>query len=342
MPKLPKNMVRRQGRPGYYFRRKSRGRSKWLALGTDYTEALRKLRSLKADAGATNKPPADLTVGEAAERWLKSYVATARAGKSQQLALRRVEMYLVPHLGHLLLGRVTRETLRDYRLALERQGHLSPQSVAHILSDARCLLNWCEDAGLLERAQVPRRLLPRLQERPPDRLSEGEVERILTIPEPYAFVVRLGLGTGLRWGELVRAQAGDVQAGFLLVHQTKSGKVRRIPLPAPLLAELQNHVGRFLPFRNSTGFTRQVRRYSGVARFHPHQLRHTFACRWIEDGGSLAALQQILGHASIVTTQRYAKISDDVLKREAHRLEGQRAANGVARPDSRVAGESAT
>jgi integrase/recombinase XerD len=66
----------------------------------------------------------------------------------------------------------------------------------------------------------------------------------------------------------------------------------------------------------------QVRRYSGVTRFQAHQLRHTFVCRWLERGGSLAALQQMLGHSSIVTTQRYARISDDMVRREVERLEG--------------------
>ncbi len=275
MPKLPPNMIRRKGRPGYYFRKMYAGRVRLIALGTDREAACRKLRSLKSDG----PPRAEMTVREAARRWLESHVAIQRSlPRDQKLARRRVEMYLDPCLGDHLLHRLTRDDLRAYRLHLERLGHLSPQSVRHILADARCFLRWCEDGGLIERALIPRKLLPRIQERPPDRLTDEEVERILRIPEPYAFICRLGLGTGLRWGEMVRATAADVQNGILIVHRTKSGKMRRVPLPLELQAELRLRVGKLLPIRDGTGFTRQVRKHSGVERFHPHQLRHTFAC----------------------------------------------------------------
>ena len=182
---------------------------------------------------------------------------------------------------------------------------------------------WSEDSGLIDRALIPRKLLPRIQERPPDRLTDEEVERILVAPEPYAFICRFGLATGLRWGEMVRATTADIQGGGLVVHGTKSTKIRRVPLPRALRDELRFKVGRLLPLRNSTGFTRQVRKYSGVERFHPHQLRHTFGCRWLEAGGSLASLQEVLGHSSIVTTQRYARLGEEHVRQEAERLEGR-------------------
>ena len=49
--------------------------------------------------------------------------------------------------------------------------------------------------------------MPRLQERPPDRLTDEEAQQLRELPEPYGFICRLALGTGLRWGELTRAQA---------------------------------------------------------------------------------------------------------------------------------------
>ena len=57
-----------------------------------------------------------------------------------------------------------------------------------------------------------------------------------------------------------------------------------------------------------------------MERFHPHMMRHTFGTNWLAAGGSLAALQELLGHASITTTQRYARLSGDMVRREAERV----------------------
>jgi integrase len=311
----------------YVYRHKVNGRSVRVALGDDYEEACRRLRSLKTDV---TEPCPDVTVGEAARRWLSGYVPTVRGERDQRLAAQRARDYLDRCLGHFLLRKLTADHVRSYRLWLEKH-ELSPQSVKHVLSDLRCLLNWSEDVGLTDRSPFPRRVLPKIQERPPDRLTDDQVEQVCALEEPYGFIARLLVSTGLRWGEAVRAQAADVQNGWLVVHQTKSGKVRRVPIPDPLASELRLKVGRLLPLRHADGFAVQVRKRTGIPGFHAHQLRHSFACRWLEAGGSLAALQEILGHASIVTTQRYGRLGEAHVQAEARRIQGQGVTSGVTR-----------
>ena len=263
------------------------------------------------------------TLAATAASWLAVYVATARSAKNVSIAAQRIEDFLTPAMGDRALGSLGPDDVRRYRLALERRG-LKPLTVRHVLADLRCQLGWCVETGLLERSPFPRRVMPRIQERPPDRLNEGEVRVLLRIPEPQAFVIRLGLSTGLRWAELCRARADHVEGGMLTVSQTKSGRIRRVPLPGPLAGELDDHIGRLVPYAACSpgSFARFVRRHSTIPRFHVHQLRHTFACRWLERGGSLTALQQILGHASVVTTQRYARLSDEYVRLEAEHVIG--------------------
>ena len=314
MPRSPKGVFRR-GR-SWYVRLHKGGKDRWISLGTDYQEACRKLRRIKTD----ESDAAPITVLEAARMWLETYVQTTRNPKNQVITRRRVELYLKPFLGTFLLSKVRADDLRRYRMWLEKQ--MSIQTVAHVLSDVRCLMNWCEDSDFLAKSPFPRKLLPRIPERPPDRLNDFEVGLIVRLPDPWGFTCRLGLATGLRWSELCSVMASDVKNGMLTVSQTKNGKLRRIPLPPDFLNEVKGRVGRLIPYsrKSHSSFSRDVRKRTDISGFHPHQLRHTYACRWLERGGSLAALQQILGHASIITTQRYARLTDEVIEREARRI----------------------
>ncbi len=325
MPKLPGGMFRR-GRT-FYLRRQRDGKRQWFNLGQDLRDACRHRKELLhsgAGSGGSQSP-----VRKVALQWLASYVRTARSPVNQRKAAQRVRDYVVPFLGEKPVSRVTKEDLRAYRAWLDGKA-ISPQTVVHILSDARCFFRWAEDAGYVERSPWPRRLQPRIQERPPDRLTEAEVATLVALPEPYGFVIRFGLATGLRWGEMTRARVDQVENGMLVVSETKSRKVRRVPLAPEFRRELRLRVGKLVPFENSGDFNRHVRKLSGLERFHVHQTRHTAACLWLERGGSLAALQQILGHASVVTTQRYARLSDEHVRAESERIAGQVAAEVAA------------
>ena len=330
MPKLPKGMFRRNGRPGWYKRLYRAGSERWVSLGDDFAKASDAARAL--EAGLAVHPAKAGTVAASAERWLESYVRSQRSEKGQRISAQRVRDYVEPFFGTMLLERVGPEDVRAFRLHLEHRTSLSLSTVWHVLSDVRCMLNWAADSGLLERSPFPRRVMPRLQEQLPDRLTDEAAALVAALPDPHGFVCRLALGTGLRWGELCRAQASDVKrlrvAGsvdeqwYLEVSQTKSKRIRRVPLSPALVREVRMKVGRLVGYAvGSPGsFAGIVKRLSGVEGFHVHQTRHTFACQWLERGGSLAALQQVLGHASIVTTQRYARLTDEAVMREAARI----------------------
>lgn len=129
------------------------------------------------------------------------------------------------------LDSIAPDDLRAYRLWLEEHpAKLAPSTVTAILADARCMLRWAAESGLIDRVPFPSRLMPRVQQQPPDRLTPEEEAKVRAIPEPWAFTIRFLLGTGLRWSEACRAQASDLQGNLLVVHHTKSGRVRRIPL----------------------------------------------------------------------------------------------------------------
>jgi integrase len=297
----------------WYFRYQKEGKQYWVPLGSDKESAERQYRELKRQ-GTVHR--SELSIVEVAQRWLAGYVATARNEKGQKLARVRVERYIMQFFTGVRISDLRSEQVRSYRLWIERKG-VSTQTVKHVLADLRAMLRWAEDDGLIDRSPFPRRVMPRVQERPPDRLTDAEVANLLAVRDPHRFVIQLALTTGLRWGELTRVRAEDWSDGMLTIHQTKSGRVRRVPCPREFV---RGRVGRLCPFSSASSFKRAIRRNTGVGRFHPHQLRHTFATRWLERGGSLAALQEVLGRASIVTTQRYARLGEAHVRAEAARV----------------------
>jgi len=333
--KMPKGM-RQKGRAFYAWRWVPhqheascevgclrRGREEWVALGREYREACRRLADLKREPRPVAVRPG--AVAEVAELWLARWVARQRNAKGQALARQRVTSFLLPFFAGRVLRRIGKGDLERYAVWVAAQPFrgragvrgLSVQTQRHVLSDARCFFRWCVEQGFLGVSPVPRAWLPRVPERRPATLTEDEVARCEALPVPWGLVARVALATGLRWSELCRVEARHVERGLLVVERTKSYRLRRVPLPPALVEELRGHVGRIVPDVSYNRAVRRLRQLSGIAMLRPHQFRHAYAMRWLEAGGSLAALKETLGHRDATTTQIYAQLSERAVAVEA-------------------------
>jgi len=191
-------------------------------------------------------------------------------------------------------------------------------------------------AKLLASPRVPKKLPPVPTEETTNRLVDdiaaGKLER--PYPERDLAIFELLYGCGLRISELVglNLQDIDLKEGWILV-RGKRKKERQVPVPGKALAALtrciesrtpqpgENAVfldkhGRRLP---DYGARRVVKLYSialaGDSSIHPHTLRHAYATHLLSAGADLRSIQELLGHASLSTTQKYTQLSlQDLVK----------------------------
>lgn len=144
-------------------------------------------------------------------------------------------------------------------------------------------------------------------------------------------VIEMLYGSGLRVSELCSLDVDSINVKQLAVLvMGKGGKERRVPVGEPSLVALKqwvalrtevvaspSTVALFVNSRGTRLGTRDVRRIidaRSLAPTHPHALRHTFATHLLDNGADLRAVQELLGHADVATTQRYTHVSKERLK----------------------------
>ena len=144
-------------------------------------------------------------------------------------------------------------------------------------------------------------------------------------------VIELLYGSGLRVSELCSLDIDSINVKQLAVSvMGKGGKDRRVPVGEPSLVALKqwvalrsevvtnaSTVALFVNSRGTRLGTRDVRRIidaRSLAPTHPHALRHTYATHLLDNGADLRAVQELLGHADVATTQRYTHVSKERLK----------------------------
>jgi integrase/recombinase XerC len=219
--------------------------------------------------------------------------------------------------------------------------NLSKVSVARALAALRSMYKWVAREGIVQ--QNPAKLVasPRLPKKLPRVPTMEEINGLLNteMPESAAFperdraIFELLYGCGLRNSELVGTELGDIEeANGVILVRGKGKKQRYVPLEGAaaealtayrearrrvLNATRKNTRRLFINQRGGPLTTRSVRRIVkkiAVSRglppdMHPHTLRHAFGTHMLTEGADLRAIQELLGHERLSTTQKYTQLS---------------------------------
>lgn len=227
--------------------------------------------------------------------------------------------------------------LREY-LASQYDRGLNPVSIRRRIAALRGLFKFLVKEGMLRAS--PARLLrtPKVAKKLPRVITaeqaDGIIEGALDVkperphPKRDRAILELLYGCGVRVSELAGLDLQDLDANdrWLLV-RGKGRKERQVPIPGKafdsLLAYLQvrggepretgiflNHQGRRLTDRSIRNIVKfYASQIAGDSSVHPHSFRHAFATHLLQDGADLRAIQELLGHARLSTTQKYTQVS---------------------------------
>jgi len=230
--------------------------------------------------------------------------------------------------------------VRGFLARLYEKG-LGKTSVARSLAAVRSLYRWLAQEGVVDHnpaALVSTPKLPKILPRVPsieelNSVLDGKMPEVAAFPERDRLMLELLYGCGIRNSELIGINLEDIRlSGEAILIRGKGKKERYVPfgdsvkaalaayLPArqQMLGERKKNVSALLVnWRGGRLTTRSVGRIIkkiAVAKglspdVHPHTLRHAFGTHMLEEGADLRAIQEMLGHERLSTTQRYTQLS---------------------------------
>lgn len=242
------------------------------------------------------------------------------------------------------LGEIDRYLVRDYLAFLTREGY-ARSSLARNLASLRGFSRHLYAKGLIDHDFALHIQTPKQQKLIPEILNMDEIYRFLSqhvpgkSPELQArnrAIFEVLYGTGIRLAELVGLDVDDMDSGNEYIRVLgKGNKERIVPLGEYAKTSVETYCNAYRPqlanpeeealFVNARGSRLSPRgvqyileRYGRHLEIHkhisPHTFRHTFATHLLDHGADLRSIQELLGHASLSTTQIYTKVSTAQLK----------------------------
>ncbi len=236
------------------------------------------------------------------------------------------------------LDRVDRHVLRDYMGYLVQQG-IVKASIARKLSAIRSLYRYLMREGILRTNPIEKASSPKLDRRLPSFLTIEETVRLLEaadLSDPAGqrdrALLEMLYASGLRVSELAQLNLEQVDLDTNEIRVWGKGSKERVVLMGePAASALSAYLSQGRPellgkkgisalFLNrdggrlsQRGIQRRLEKYAKVAgigkRVHPHMLRHTFATHLLDGGADLRVVQELLGHASLNSTQIYTHVT---------------------------------
>jgi integrase/recombinase XerC len=228
--------------------------------------------------------------------------------------------------------------LREWLAGLYDQD-LNVISIRRKIAAVRAMFKFLRQEGVLTHNVATRLRTPKTKQRLPDIMSAEKTNNLLDAVEAGSMVeksskerdlafLELLYGCGIRVSELVGIDLEDIdlREGWLRV-RGKGNKERQVPIGGRAVSAVERYleVRQGSPneralFLNSRGLRlsdRQVRRLvkfyalvvTGDSTVHPHSFRHAYATHLLSDGADLRAIQELLGHARLSTTQKYTQVS---------------------------------
>jgi integrase/recombinase XerC len=233
---------------------------------------------------------------------------------------------------------IERSLLRNYLAELEETGY-AHSSIARRLAELRSFGDFLVREEVLECNPFHLVSAPRVPQKLPQYLTLAEVEALLAVPDVSTppgmrdrAIIEVLYGAGLRVSELVNMDVGDVNLSQAQVRVVGKGNKERIGLlgrPAVQAVRMYleqgrpallgrrsgnalwlNQRGGRLTVRGVAMMLDQAGRKAGITtHISPHVLRHSFATHLLDGGADLRVVQELLGHASLTTTQTYTHVS---------------------------------